>query len=228
MSSYELKTLINDKNGTSITDGLEDFFEHALLFQEMMMRYECAILEIKTKLEVLNKDMSVRYKRNPINSIKTRIKSPESIVSKLKRKNLGVTVENMQSEIKDVAGLRVICSYIDDIYEVANMLANQDDINILEVKDYIKSPKPNGYRSYHIILEVPVFFSDSTMPMKAEVQIRTMAMDFWASLDHDLRYKKEYIENYDEIMAELTSCATVINETDVCMQNLRQKIDKHM
>lgn len=188
-----------------------------------MMRYQCAMLEVQTKLQVLNNDMAVRYQRNPIEAIKTRIKDPISIVEKMKRRGLNITVGNMVRNLNDVAGIRVICSFIDDIYEVARMLARQDDIKVLTVKDYIKNPKENGYRSYHMIVEIPVFFSDKTMNMRVEVQIRTIAMDFWASLEHDLKYKKNDIWRED-ISSELLSCAEVINDTDNRMMAIRDRI----
>ena len=189
----------------------------------MMMRYQCAMLEVQTKLQVLNNDMAVRYQRNPIEAIKTRIKDPISIVEKMKRRGFNITGGNMVRNLNDVAGIRVICSFIDDIYEVARMLARQDDIKVLTVKDYIKNPKDNGYRSYHMIVEIPVFFSDKTMNMRVEVQIRTIAMDFWASLEHDLKYKKNDIWSED-ISSELFSCAEVINDTDNRMMAIRDRI----
>lgn len=201
----------------------EKYFDQIQLFRDMMMRYQCAMLEVQTKLQVLNNDMAVRYQRNPIEAIKTRIKDPISIVEKMKRRGLKITVGNMVRNLNDVAGIRVICSFIDDIYEVARMLARQDDIKVLTVKDYIKNPKENGYRSYHMIVEIPVFFSDKTMNMRVEVQIRTIAMDFWASLEHDLKYKKNDIWSED-ISSELLSCAEVINDTDNRMMAIRDRI----
>lgn len=201
----------------------EKYFDQIQLFRDMMMRYQCAMLEVQTKLQVLNNDMAVRYQRNPIEAIKTRIKDPISIVEKMKRRGLNITVGNMVRNLNDVAGIRVICSFIDDIYEVARMLARQDDIKVLTVKDYIKNPKDNGYRSYHMIVEIPVFFSDKTMNMRVEVQIRTIAMDFWASLEHDLKYKKNDIWSED-ISSELLSCAEVINDTDNRMMAIRDRI----
>ena len=193
-------------------------------FQEAMMMYTCAIREVKTKLEVLNDELSVRNSRNPIEMIKSRVKKPLSIVEKLQRKGLDVSLESMINSLDDVAGIRVICSFLDDIYAVADMLVRQDDIKVITVKDYIKNPKPNGYRSYHMIIETPVFFSDRKKPMRVEVQIRTIAMDFWASLDHQLKYKKE-IGNSSEIGDDLKECAEVIAQTDKKMLEIRQKIE---
>lgn len=193
-------------------------------FQQVMMMYTCAIREVKTKLEVLNDELSVRNQRNPIEMIKSRVKKPMSIVEKLQRKGLPISLEAMVDNLDDVAGIRVICSFVDDIYDVADMLVRQDDITVVAVKDYIKHPKSNGYRSYHMIVEIPVFFSDRKKPMRVEVQIRTIAMDFWASLDHQLKYKKEVI-NEAEISEELRKCAEVIAQTDQKMYEIRQQIE---
>ena len=193
-------------------------------FQQVMMMYTCAIREVKTKLEVLNDELSVRNQRNPIEMIKSRVKKPMSIVEKLQRRGLPISLESMVDHLDDVAGIRVICSFVDDIYEVAEMLVRQDDITVVAIKDYIKNPKPNGYRSYHMIVEIPVFFSDCKKPMRVEVQIRTIAMDFWASLDHQLKYKKEVV-NEKEISEELRQCAEVIAQTDQKMYEIRQQIE---
>lgn len=203
----------------------EALLHQAQEFQEAIMMYTCAIREVKTKLEVLNDDLSVRNQRNPIEMIKSRVKKPLSIVEKLCRRGLPVTLESMVSNLEDVAGIRVICSFVDDIYAVAQMLTSQDDITVIAVKDYIRNPKPNGYRSYHLILEVPVFFSDRKKPMRVEVQIRTIAMDFWASLDHQLKYKKDVGDATDEIIEELRQCADVIAATDKRMLEVRQRIE---
>ena len=210
-----------------INPEINEFLSMASEYREMIMRYECALLEIKTKLEVLNNEISVRYRRNPIDFIKSRIKSPQSILKKMKRQGLDVTVENVEKYINDIAGVRVICSFIDDIYEIAHMLGCQDDITVIKVKDYIKNPKPNGYRSYHMIVEIPVFFSDSKTPMKVEIQIRTIAMDFWASQEHDLKYKNENADT-EEIEKELLECAEEINKIDLRMQHIRDKVYKKL
>jgi len=195
-------------------------------FQEAMMMYTCAIREVKTKLEVLNDELSVRNKRNPIELIKSRVKKPMSIVEKLQRRGYPVTLDSMIENLDDVAGIRVICSFVDDIYDVADMLVRQDDIRVIAIKDYIKNPKENGYRSYHMIIEVPVFFSDKKQPMRVEVQIRTIAMDFWASLDHQLRYKKE-VANAEKISMELKECAESIAATDEKMLAIRKTIEQN-
>lgn len=196
-------------------------------FQEIMMMYNCAIREVRTKLEVLNDDLSVRNKRNPIELIKSRVKRPDSIMEKLERKGYEMTLESMMNNLDDVAGIRVICSFLDDIYDVADMLVRPDNSGIMKIvaiKDYIKNPKDNGYRSYHMIVEIPVYFSDKTMPMRVEIQIRTMAMDFWASLEHQLRYKKGFDES-NEISKKLKECAEVIASTDATMLGIRKSIE---
>lgn len=196
----------------------------AFQFQEAMMMYTCAIREAKTKLEVLNDELSVRNKRNPIEMIKSRVKKPVSIVEKLKRRGLDISIQSMLDHLDDVAGIRVICSFVDDIYQVAEMLVRQDDVQVLAVKDYIKHPKENGYRSYHMIIEIPVFFSNEKKYMRVEVQIRTIGMDFWASLDHQLKYKKELLEA-SQISEELRRCAEVISRTDEEMLSIRRRIE---
>lgn len=202
----------------------ERFLGEAIQFREKMMMYNCAIREVKTKLEVLNDDLAVKNQRNPIQMIKSRVKEPLSIVEKLQRRGYPITVKSMSENLYDVAGIRVICSFIDDIYTVAEMLARQDDVNVLMVKDYIRCPKVNGYRSYHMIIEIPVFFSDRKEKMRVEVQIRTLAMDFWASLDHQMKYKKD-LEDSGELGEELKECAETIAQIDLKMQTIRRKIE---
>lgn len=193
-------------------------------YKEMRMRYSCAIKEVRTKFDVLNSEFNVRYRRNPITSINSRLKSSSSIMNKLARKNLDFTLENVENNLFDVAGIRVVCSYVDDIYVLAQALTKQDDITVIKEKDYIKNPKPNGYRSYHMIVSVPVFFSDQTRDMAVEVQIRTIAMDFWASLEHQLKYKQE-VPNQMEIVERLTECAHQIADIDEQMWQVRRQIE---
>lgn len=195
-------------------------------FQEVMMMYTCAIREVKTKLEVLNDELSVRNQRNPIEMIKSRVKKPTSIVEKLQRRGWEVSLESMMEHLDDIAGIRVICSFVDDIYQVAEMLTRQDDVKVIAIKDYIKNPKKNGYRSYHMIVEIPVFFSNEKRQMRVEVQIRTIAMDFWASLDHQLKYKKDFIDS-SGISEELRECAEIIAQTDEKMLSIRKSIESH-
>ncbi len=203
----------------------ESFTQQFKGFSEFMMMYNCAIKEVRTKFEVLNDDFSVAYKRNPIEMIKSRVKSPKSIVDKLKRKNLPLTMESVLENLNDVAGVRVICSFIDDIYMIGKMLSDQDDITLIEIKDYIKNPKPNGYRSYHMIVEIPVFFSNRKQNMRVEVQLRTIAMDFWASLEHKMHYKRDF-EGADKLEKELALCAQVIASTDEKMQKINYELGK--
>ena len=187
------------------------------------MMYSCAIKEVQTKLDVLNTDFSVRYNRNPIEFIQSRIKKPVSIATKLSSRGCQVSVENIVYNLNDVAGLRVICSFIDDIYAVAEKLISQNDITLIEAKDYISHPKPNGYRSLHLIIEVPVFLADHTRNMRVEVQIRIIAMDLLASLVHQIRYKKD-VADPGLISGRLKHCADVISQTDLEMQEIKNMI----
>lgn len=194
-------------------------------FMTLLMQYRCAIREIETKLNVLNEEFSLAHERNPFESIKSRVKEPASIVEKMNRKGYELTVENIEAKLNDVAGIRVICSFVEDIYYLADMLSAQDDLEVLHVKDYIRNPKPNGYRSLHLIIQIPIFLSDRKKYMRVEVQFRTIAMDFWASLDHKLKYKKN-VKNPELIASELRKCADVISGVDVRMQEIRNMIEE--
>ena len=202
----------------------EGLIEQASGFMELMMHYRCALMEVETKLNVLNAEFTMKNNRNPFESIKSRIKTPKSILEKLRRKGFEISVKGIEENLADVAGIRVICSFPDDIYATAKMLTDQDDIRVIQVKDYIINPKPNGYRSLHLILEVPIFLSNEKKNMKVEVQFRTIAMDFWASLEHKLKYKKN-IENAEEISKELQRCAEASSQLDLRMQALRDRIE---
>lgn len=197
-------------------------------YMAMMNKYRCAIMEVETKLKVLNTEFSLQYDRNPFESIKSRLKSPVSIMEKLRRKRLPINEEVLEQQIEenlfDVAGLRVICAFQEDIYALSDLLVHQDDIQLLRTKDYIKNPKPNGYRSLHQILEIPVFLKEGKTFVKVEVQFRTIAMDFWASVDHKLRYKKN-VTNEEEIMEKLRICADSITAIDEEMQKIRNMIE---
>lgn len=206
-------------------DNAGNIIEEAKPYLVLMMQYRCAIMEVETKLKVLDAEFSQEYNRNPFESIKSRLKSPVSISDKLRRKGYAVTVENIEKYLKDVAGVRVICSFPDDIYRLAALLEKQDDIILLEKKDYIKNPKPNGYRSLHLILDIPIFLSNEKKHMKVEVQFRTIAMDFWASLEHKLKYKKN-VENSEIIVEQLKKCADSIEKLDYQMQEIRDGIDR--
>ena len=203
----------------------EQLLKEAKPFFTLMMQYKCAIKEVETKLQVLNEEFSLEYQRNPFETIKSRIKSPMSILEKLQRKGLPVSVESIEQNLFDIAGIRVICSFPEDIYSTAKLLINQDDITLVETKDYIANPKDNGYRSLHLILDVPIFLSREKKHMKVEVQFRTIAMDFWASLEHKLKYKKD-IENPGGIVEELKKCADTITEMDYRMQDIRNTIEQ--
>lgn len=194
-------------------------------YKEMIMMYTCAMKEIKTKFEVMDIDCKIRNRRNPISSINTRIKSTASIMEKMNRLNVPFSIDGVIEMLNDVAGVRIICSYIDDIYLLADALLKQEDIKLIAKKDYIANPKPNGYRSLHLIVTVPVFFMDKKRDMKVEVQIRTIAMDFWASLEHQLKYKQN-IECQQNITSQLKACADVIAATDEHMLKLREEIEQ--
>lgn len=206
-------------------DFLKELTEQMKPFKEVMTRYRCAIMEVETKFRVLNDTFSVQHNRNPIESIKTRLKSAESLVQKLHSRNLPINIDIIENQIHDVAGVRVICSFPEDIYVLAKCLIEQDDIRVIEEKDYIATPKPNGYRSLHLIVEVPIFMQNEKKYMKVEVQFRTIAMDFWASLEHKVRYKKDIpIEVEAQLQAELKECADVSAILDRKMENIKNRL----
>lgn len=239
MNNENIDELIHDAMDGAFNGGLTTFADAAINvmydqtkrmmssiveYKELMMMYACAMKEIQTKFEILNTEYKVRYQRNPISSISTRLKRTSSITEKLAKQRQAFTLENIEDKILDVAGVRVICPYIDDIYTIAEALLNQDDITLIARKDYIAEPKANGYRSLHLIVEVPVFFAEHKKNMKVEVQIRTIAMDFWASLEHQLKYKQE-VPNQQEIIEQLKVCADVISATDEKMLGIREQIE---
>jgi len=194
-------------------------------YKQLMAYYQCAIMEVETKFNVMNEEMSLMYDRNPIETIKSRLKSPESVLEKIYRKNLDFTVKDIEENLNDIAGVRVICSFQSDIYMLAEALLKQDDIRLVEKKDYIQSPKPNGYRSLHLIIEIPIFLHDKKKMMKVEVQFRTIAMDFWASVEHKVRYKKNIPDSEaEQLAAELSSCADQIAAMDNKMEEIRRRI----
>lgn len=214
----------NDAMKNAIMTHANEILDTMLDFKELMFYYSSAMREIRTKLEILDTEFELKYQRNPISSIQTRLKSRLSIIEKMQRKDLEFTTENIEQHLNDIAGVRVICSYVDDIYSIAEALIRQNDIELIEKKDYISNPKPNGYRSLHLIVSVPVYFAESTKRVKAEIQIRTIAMDFWASLEHQIKYKKE-ISDPQNISDQLKRCADIITYTDILMQKIRQQID---
>lgn len=190
--------------------------------QRLMTYYKCAMREVETKLYVLDEEYSLQYDRNPINSIKTRLKSVPSIIEKLERKNMEISLPAIEQYLNDVAGIRVVCSFVQDVYTIADALLKQDDITLIERKDYIAKPKENGYRSLHLIVEVPIFLEKEKKKMKVEVQLRTIAMDCWASLEHQLLYKKE-TKFTTETQKELLECANLSVELDTRMDALRRQ-----
>lgn len=197
-------------------------FEHAS--KSLFKKYEAAILEMKTRFEILDADLEFRFNRNPIHHIETRLKKPRSVFEKLIRYEKPLTLESMEESVLDIAGLRVIASYIDDVYALVKVLSMQDDLEIIKVKDYIANPKPNGYRSLHIIVKIPIYFLDRKQYVPVEIQFRTIAMDFWASLEHTLKYKKnrelEGIDMYDE----LKNCSDIIKDVEHRMQILMHAV----
>ncbi|MBP5443961.1 MAG: GTP pyrophosphokinase family protein [Treponema sp.] len=201
----------------------QDILNRAMELQQLLMLYESGIKQITTKFEILEDEFESRHMRNPIETITSRIKDPMSIVEKLQRKGLPLTIDNMVNKLYDIAGIRVTCPFISDVYHVTQMLLQQDDIDLIEMKDYIKNPKPSGYRSLHVIVKVGVYFSDQKREIPVEIQIRTIAMDFWASLEHQLHYKKDY-KMPEDISQELKAIADTITENDRRMQELAKNI----
>lgn len=193
--------------------------EEMYKFIEMEHLYESAIREVKTKLEILDSEFRTKYAYNPIHHIEDRLKSPKSIFEKLHRKEKAFNVESAKSNLHDIAGIRVICNYIDDIYTVADLLTAQDDVKLIKRKDYIREPKPNGYRSLHLVIQTPVYLSEAKEEVFVEVQIRTIAMDFWASLEHELKYKTD-TEVSADLAARMKRCAETIAATDAEMQEI--------
>ena len=196
-------------------------------WKEVTLIYNSALKEIGTKLEILNDEFQDVHKYNPIEHIKARMKTSESIVKKLKSRGYESTIENMVEHVNDIVGIRVICSFTSDIYRIADMLAAQDDLRILATKDYIKSPKPSGYKSYHMLVTVPVFLSNRVVEVKVEIQIRTVAMDFWASLEHKIYYKFEG-NAPEHIQQSLVNCAKIVEQLDAEMLSLNNEVQSYV
>lgn len=204
----------------------ESFKEQLDDYRTLMSYYRCAIMEIETKFKVLNEYFSLEQERNHIETIKSRLKSPESIVEKIERKGLPMTVEAVEENLYDIAGVRVICPFVQDIYILTDCLLQQDDITLIRKKDYIKHPKENGYRSMHLIVQIPIFLKNEKRSMKVEVQLRTIAMDFWASLEHRLRYKKNLDEDVTSMLSEeLKNCAEMSANLDLRMEKIKEFIE---
>lgn len=196
---------------------------YATPYRELMAYYRCAMMEVETKFRVLNEELSLEYDRNPIETIKTRLKSFDGILDKLTAKNLKLSISNIENNINDVAGVRIICGFPSDIYTLSQALLRQDDITLIKEKDYLKNPKPNGYRSLHLIIEIPIFLHNEKKPMKVEVQFRTISMDWWASLEHKIRYKKD-VAVPKEISDDLRDCAEAAARLDNRMEQIQQKL----
>lgn len=237
--SHEENMPFTDAMENTLTNYQEDFVRENLMsdafldfveentkpIDQLFAYYKCAILEVETKFKVLDEALSAELERNPIESIKTRVKSIDSLLRKIRRKNLPLNLTAIEENIHDIAGVRVICSFPDDIYELAESLLAQDDITLISRKDYIKNPKPSGYRSLHLIVEVPIFLKNEKRNMKVEVQFRTIAMDFWASLEHKLHYKHDLPPERAKVLAdELRNCAEQIELLDLRMQAVKDEI----
>lgn len=218
LADMSMEVLIKSENPEKALQSMQPFID-------LMMNYECALMEIETKLKVLNTEFALQHNRNPFESIKCRLKKPTSIVEKIKKKGLDITIDNIENHLADIAGIRVICSFPEDIYTVSELLTKQDDIKVVCVKDYIRNPKPNGYRSLHLIVEIPIFLSNQKKYMKVEVQFRTIAMDFWASLDHKLKYKRDNLKHPEIIAQELKKCADMSTAMDYKMQEIRNMLE---
>ena len=222
MENAELEQSLLEKPAQDqVRDRIQSF---AFSYRELMAYYRCAMMEVSTKFNVLSEELSLQYDRNPIETIKTRLKSPESTLEKLQRKKLPISMESIEENINDIAGVRVICAFPSDIYMLADAFLRQDDIILLERKDYIKQPKPNGYRSLHLVVKTPIFLHNSKRLMKVEVQFRTISMDWWASLEHKIRYKKN-VSISKEIDSELFLCAEISAGLDRRMEEIQQKVE---
>lgn len=200
-------------------------YEEVDSWNAIMLVYRSALQEINTKLEILNDEFKEVHQYNPIEHIKSRMKAPESIVKKLRKYGKEDTIDNMVAYVNDIAGIRVICSFTNDIYRIADMISNQADIKVIEVKDYIANPKPSGYESYHMLVTLPVYLSDRIVDAKVEIQIRTVAMDFWASLEHKINYKFEG-NVPEDIRSQLVECAHMVSKLDNRMQDLNEEVRK--
>lgn len=204
----------------------KNYFDDSMeSWNAVMLIYRSAIKEMNTKIEILNEEFKHVHQYNPIEYVKTRVKAPDSIVKKLKRYGYEETLQNMMEYCNDIAGVRIVCSFTSDIYRLADMIGRQNDVTVISVKDYIKNPKPSGYKSYHMIVTIPVFLSDRVVDTKVEIQIRTIAMDFWASLEHKIYYKFEgHAPEY--ISHDLQECSEIVSELDERMLQLNEAIQK--
>lgn len=214
-----------------VSDPLSNFLPNEKLantLQEFLVLqhiYEAGIKEIRTKLEILDDEFKIKHDHNPIHHMEYRLKSVNSIIGKLEKRELDVSIESITTNLMDIAGVRVICNYVSDVYKIADLLIKQSDIKLIKKKDYIKHPKENGYRSLHLVVEVPIFLAERVQPIAVEIQIRTIAMDFWASLEHHLRYKT-LNEVPNGVRAELYECAKTISNLDYKMQGIYEELSK--
>ena len=204
----------------------EELAKHIQKLQKLMAYYKCAMLEVETKFKVLDEEFSLKHERNPIDSIKSRIKSLDSIIEKLQRKGHPMTIDSIEETLSDIAGIRIICAFVDDIYLLVDCIAAQDDVVIVEKKDYIKNPKSNGYRSLHLIIQIPIFLEKEKRNMRVEVQLRTIAMELWANLEHRVRYKKNVAPAaLEQTSDHLLECAQLCDELDRKMHWVREMVD---
>ncbi|MGG1686720.1 GTP pyrophosphokinase [Pseudalkalibacillus sp. NRS-1564] len=203
----------------------KEFQERIEEWKNFLFIYKFALDEINTKLTILNDEFQFVHQHNPIEHVKSRIKSPESIMAKLERKGLEITTENVKKHINDIAGVRVTCSFTNDIYRIYEMIESQDDIRLIDVKDYVKNPKPNGYKSLHLIVEIPVFLSKGPELVRVEIQLRTIAMDFWASLEHKIYYKFEG-EIPGNLSDELKEAAEIVHYLDAKMMRIKDEVNE--
>ena len=230
METSQVRTLILDKGDSINLNNAQKFNQwmksYATPYREIMSFYTCAIMEVETKFRVLSEDLSFSFERNPIETIHTRLKSPESIMNKLIRREIPLSIESIEENIHDIAGVRVVCTFQSDIYMLAESFLNQDDVTLIQRKDYFQNPKPNGYRSLHLIVSVPIFLHNEKKSMKVEVQLRTLAMDLWASTEHKIRYKKDCFLS-EESEKELKLCAEISAELDERMERIHKKAEEN-
>ena len=228
-NNTESNPTLSNQNETkqAVEQYMEQFHADFDPVYNMLMNYQCAVMEVETKFNILNNRLSIQDEQNPIESIKSRVKSLDSIVLKLEKLNLPITIESVEENLKDVAGVRVVCSFIDDIYRIEECFLSQEDVTLITRKDYIRNPKPSGYRSLHLIVKLPIYTENGKKDMFVEVQMRTVAMDFWASLEHKLRYKKNLNPEIAEQLAkELEACAEESAKLDEKMLEIRNRISQ--
>lgn len=229
METTQNSTMVIGRDETVDVDHVQHFNQwmkkFARPYRELMSFYSCAIMEVETKFRVLSEDMSLAFERNPIETIHTRLKSPESVMNKMIRRQIPLSVENIRDNIHDIAGVRVVCSFQSDIYMLADSFLMQDDVTLIQRKDYFQNPKPNGYRSLHLIVSVPIFLHNEKKSMKVEVQLRTLAMDLWASTEHKIRYKKDNLISPADHQA-LFECAESCSEIDRKLEQIYQNVVK--